>query len=460
MGGVSQIGLDFAPQRQVLSVSELTFAVRSMLEGAFADVRVSGEISNVRRPASGHYYFTLKDGQSQLKAVCFRQNALYLKVKPSDGLEVVARGRIGVYEQRGEYQLYVEAIEPQGYGALQLAFEQLKKKLALEGLFDDDRKRPLPPFPSRIGLVTSSTGAVVADMIRVMERRFPGLHIRVHPAKVQGEGAAEEIARGVRWFSENPWAHVVIVGRGGGSLEDLWAFNEEVVARAIVECAVPVISAVGHQTDFTIADFVADLRAPTPSAAAEMVVPDLSEVRAGVMALRDRSFRAMRYRFSQSGRRLVEAGVERPAGLLRRRIQRLWQTNDELEQRLGQAIVKRLRASERRFRDRQHRLAELDLRVRMAARRAQLTDLRQRLVSQVAQQLGAGRSRYALTAGRLDALSPVAILERGYSIVTDGHGTIVRDAGTLSVDDPLTLRLHRGRAEVRVEKAASSEEPR
>lgn len=452
MGGVSQIGLDFAPRRQVFSVSELTFAVRTMLEEAFTNVHVSGEISNVRRPASGHYYFTLKDGQSQLKAVCFRQNARYLKVKPDDGLEVVARGRLGVYEQRGEYQLYVEAIEPQGYGALQLAFEQLKKKLATEGLFDDDRKRPLPPFPARVGLVTSATGAVVADMVRVMERRCPGLHIRVFPAKVQGEGAADEIARGLRWFSANPWADVVIVGRGGGSLEDLWAFNEEIVARAIIESEVPVVSAVGHQTDFTIADFVADLRAPTPSAAAELVAPNLTEIRAGVLALQERSVRAMRYRFSQSGRRLIEAGVERPAGVLRRRMQRLWQANDELEQRLGQAMVRRIRTAERRFRERQHRLAELDLRVRLAARRARLAELDSRLVSHAEGRLAAVRSRYALAASRLEALSPVAILERGYSIVTDGKGSIVRDASTVQVDDPLSVRLHRGRAEVRVER--------
>lgn len=453
---MSQIGLDFAPRRQVYSVSELTFEVRSMLEGAFADVHVSGEISNVRRPASGHYYFTLNDGQSQLKAVCFRQNAMYLKVKPSDGLEVVARGRIGVYEQRGEYQLYVDSIEPQGYGALQLAFEQLKKKLAQEGLFDDARKRALPEYPSRVGLVTSATGAVVSDMIRVMERRCPGLHVRVYPAKVQGDGASAEIAKGLRWFSENEWADVVIVGRGGGSMEDLWAFNEEPVARAIAESAVPVVSAVGHQTDFTIADFVADVRAPTPSAAAEIVAPDVRELRAGVRGLRERALRAVRYRFSQSARRLVEAGVERPAGLLRRRIQRLWQTNDELEQRLGRVMVRRLRTEERRFRDRQHRLAELDLRVRLAGRRAEMKDLRSRLELQADHRLSEARARLELAAGRLEALSPVAILERGYSIVTDAEGVIVRDASAANEGDRLGIRLHRGRLAVRVDSADES----
>ena len=348
---VEQLGLSFARERRVFSVSELTSVIRGLVEDTFDDGWVSGEISNVRKPASGHYYFTLKDGQSQLKAVCFRQSALYLKVKPQDGLEVVVRGRIGIYEARGEYQLYVEAIEPRGYGALQLAFEQLKRKLADEGLFDEELKRDLPRTPARVGIVTSATGAAVADMIRVLERRSPGLHIRLFPAKVQGDGAAEDIARGLRWFSENEWADVVIVGRGGGSLEDLWAFNEEAVARAIAECSVPVVSAVGHQTDFTIADFAADVRAPTPSAAAEIVAPDRAELAAGVRTLADRALRALRYRLSMAGRRLVEAGVERPAALIRRTVQSYWQRNDELEQRLGAAVAGRIRRQERRFRD-------------------------------------------------------------------------------------------------------------
>ena len=253
---MEQLGLDFAAQaeRKVFTVGEITAAVRDLLEGEFFDVRVEGEISNTRKAPSGHFYFTLKDEDARIRCVCFRQNALYLKLKPSDGLKVLARGRISVYETRGEYQLYVESLEPQGLGALQLAFEQLKKKLAAEGLFDEDRKRPLPVFPRRIGLATSPTGAVVADMIRVIERRFWGLRIVLYPVRVQGEGAAGDIVRALDYFRATDAVDVVIVGRGGGSLEDLGPFNEEAVARAVAGSTIPVISAVGHQTDFTIAD--------------------------------------------------------------------------------------------------------------------------------------------------------------------------------------------------------------
>src|SRR5580693_6438578 len=245
--------------------------MRALLSEHFTDIWISGEISGTRLPSSGHYYFTLKDQTSQLRCVCYKMTARYLKFKPQDGAAVLARGRLDVYDARGEVQLVVEALEPQGHGALQFAFEQLKLKLAAEGLFHAARKRPLPALPERIGIVSSPSGAVIRDILQILERRCPGRHIRLFPALVQGEGAAEQIAAGIEYFSESGWAEVVIVARGGGSLEDLWAFNEERVARAIAGSAVPVISAVGHETDFTIADFVADLRAPTPSAAAEMV---------------------------------------------------------------------------------------------------------------------------------------------------------------------------------------------
>src|SRR5712675_3063126 len=269
---MEQIVLPFGPERRVVTVSELNAAIRGVLDREFFDVWVSGEISGVKHAASGHYYFTLKDAEAQLRCVCFRSTARFLKFKPQDGAAVLARGRIDVYEARGEYQLQVEMLEPQGHGALQFAFEQLKKKLAAEGLFDAARKRPLPALPERIGIVTSPSGAVISDMIHILERRCPGRHIRLYPAQVQGESAAEQIASGIEYFGASGWPEVIIVARGGGSLEDLWAFNEERVARAIAASPVPVISAVGHETDFTIADFVADLRAPTPSAAAELVV--------------------------------------------------------------------------------------------------------------------------------------------------------------------------------------------
>ena len=450
---MEQLGLNFAVARQrcVVTVSELTILVRELLEGTFRDCWVSGEVSNCRRAPSGHFYFTLKDQAAQLKCVCFRQQALYLKVKPQDGLEIVARGRLSVYDARGEYQLYVETIEPRGYGALQLAFEQLKRKLAAEGLFDDDRKRSLPRLPRRIGLVTSPNGAAVADFLRILERRFHGLHVRLYPVQVQGEPAAGEIVRALRWFSESGWPDVVVVARGGGSLEDLWTFNEEVVARAIAECPVPVIAAVGHQTDFTIADFVADLRAPTPSAAAELATPEKAELAAAVSALRERAARALRYRISQTARRLAATGIERPAAALKRRLDRHAQHVDDLEFRLRDRLVGRLRTLERRLRDRQHRLAELDLRVRLADRRGRLGTLWQRLEPLIERRLGESRARIDTAAARLAALSPLRILERGYAIVTTPAGEILRAADQTAASEALDVRLHRGGLAVRVE---------
>lgn len=453
---MEQLGLSFSPERRTFSVSELTAVVRSLLEDVFDSVWVSGEISNARRAPSGHYYFVLKDEQAQLKCVCFRQNAMYLKVKPDNGLEVLCRGRIGVYEARGEYQLYVESIQPQGYGALQLAFEQLKKKLAAEGLFDDERKRPLPAYPKRIGIVTSRGGAVIADMVRVLERRCPGLHIRLFPAQVQGEAAVGEIVRGLEYFSQSGWPDVVIVGRGGGSLEDLWAFNEEAVARAIAASSVPVVSAVGHQTDFTIADFVADLRAPTPSAAAELVAPDITELRATLRGMESRLTQAIRYRVARQEKRLLEAGVERPAAALRRRLRDLWQRNDELDLRARERIVELLRRAEKRLRDHQHQLAELDLRVQLARHRSRLNGLVQRLAPAVQRRMEKAGRRLEVLDRELQMLSPVAILERGYAIVSTPDGAIVQDAAKVEEGDALAVRLHRGRLGVRVEETDSA----
>src|SRR5271166_7153307 len=252
---MEQMALAWGPVRKTYTVWELNASIRGLLGSEFDDIWVSGEISGVRTVSSGHCYFTLKDRDAQLRCVCFRASLRYLKFKPQDGIAVLARGRIDVYESRGEYQLLVETLEPQGHGALQFAFEQLKKKLAAEGLFDAARKRALPKYPQRIGLITSQSGAVIRDMANVLSRRFPGLHVRLYPAMVQGEGSVEQVCRALEYFSRTGWAQVVIVARGGGSLEDLWTFNEEAVARAIVSSQVPVISAIGHETDFTIADF-------------------------------------------------------------------------------------------------------------------------------------------------------------------------------------------------------------
>src|SRR5215470_12244565 len=269
---MSQLTFDLQPTRQVLTVSELTARIRDLLARNFTDIFVQGEISNCREAQSGHIYFTLKDDRAQVRCVFFKQQQRGIKFRPEDGLQVTVRGTISVYEQRGEYQIYVEKIEPVGLGALQLAFDQLKKRLEAEGLFAAERKKPLPLLPSRIGLITSPRGAAVRDVIRILRRRFHNVHLTLYPVRVQGEGASTEIVRAIKYFDRQQIVDVLILARGGGSLEDLWPFNEEAVARAVATCSIPIISGVGHETDFTIADFVADVRASTPSAAAELVV--------------------------------------------------------------------------------------------------------------------------------------------------------------------------------------------
>src|SRR4030043_407686 len=262
------------PLRYILTVSELTQEIKDILEDRFPDVWIEGEISNLRMPPSGHIYFTLKDDFSQIRGVLFKMQARTIRFVPKDGLHIIGRGRVSLYEKRGDYQLILESMEPKGIGALQLAFLQLREKLEKEGLFDPSRKKPIPMVPQKIGVITSPTGAVIRDMLHILKRRFENLHILLYPVRVQGEGASGEIAGGVKYFNQWTDVDVMIVGRGGGSSEDLWAFNEEVVDRAIYHSRIPVISAVGHETDYTVSDFVADLRAPTPSVAAELVVRD------------------------------------------------------------------------------------------------------------------------------------------------------------------------------------------
>lgn len=452
---MKQLGLDFAtaPERRVFTVGEITAAVRDLLEGQFFDVWIAGEISNTRKAPSGHFYFTLKDKDAQIRCVCFRQNALYLKMKPENGLAVLARGHIGVYEARGEYQFYVEHLEPRGVGALQLAFEQLKRKLASEGLFDDERKRPLPVFPQRIGIVTSAQGAVIADMLRIIERRFSGLHLMIYPVRVQGDAAAGDISKALNYFSETRSVDVVIVGRGGGSLEDLWPFNEESVARAIAACEVPVISAVGHQTDFTIADFVADYRAPTPSAAAEIVIRRKSEFIEMITASEDRLVQALRYKLAMCGRRLVEVSVDRPAAILRRQLGGFWQRMDEAHFQLRQIMSRRFRTAENRLQRASHSLIALDLRLQLARQISSLAGLSQRLGPAMTLRLERLRSRLDSLDRQREQLSPLAVLERGYSIVQTASGTVIRAAGQVSAGDALQVRLHQGRLGVRVDEA-------
>ena len=309
---MSQASLfNLMPERRVWKVSELTDRIRDLLESAFFDIWVEGEVSNFRAAQSGHLYFTLKDAHAQIRCICFRDQARGLKFRPEDGLHVTVRGSISVYDVRGEYQIYVTNIEPVGLGALQLAFEQLKKRLQEEGLFDESRKKPLPVLPRCIGIVTSPTGAAIRDILRVLKRRFPNAHVRLYPVKVQGDGAAKEIATAVNYFTRAKFADVLIVARGGGSLEDLWAFNEEVVARAIVASEIPVITGIGHEADFTIADFVADLRAPTPSAAAELVVRSRQEFERHIAEHQRHLVQQIRYWFSERRHRVRDLQTHR-----------------------------------------------------------------------------------------------------------------------------------------------------
>ena len=441
---MEQFFLEFelAPQRRIFSVTELTAAVRALLSGEFADIWVSGEISGMKLASSGHYYFTLKDRDAQLRAVAFRSAHRFWKFKPQDGLAVLARGRIDVFESRGEYQLQVELLEPQGLGALQLAFEQLKKKLAAEGLFATGRKRPLPRFPRRIGIVTSARGAAIADMVQILTTRLPGLHIRLFPALVQGEGSVEEVCRGIEYFSRTMWPDVVIVGRGGGSLEDLWTFNEEAVARAIAACAVPVVSAVGHETDVTIADFVADLRAPTPSAAAQMVVCTLQDLLERIDAGRAKLAQLLRYRFAMLERRLRQQGIERALGVLHRRVGRGMQRIDEQDYRMRERMRAALDARTRR-RALEARLRRFDVRPRLAGDRRRMEAAHAAALQLVRARLARRRSALDQLAAKLSQLSPLRILERGYAIVSNQTG-IVTDAADAPDASEIHVRLARG----------------
>lgn len=438
--------------RRVLTVSALTGAIRHQLETGFGDIWVEGEISNCRLWNTGILYFTLKDDAAQIKSVMFRMAVRYLRFKPEDGLRVVARGRLGVYEPKGEYQLVCEHLEPQGLGALQLAFEQLKKRLQAEGLFDATRKRSLPAFPKRIGVVTSLEGAALRDILKVLERRAPSTNVLIRPARVQGEGAADDITRALRSFARVRGVDVVIVARGGGSAEDLWAFNEERVARAIAASPVPVISGVGHEVDFTIADFVADVRAPTPSAAAEMVVATTSEFRTRVDRLSAR-LRSAAHAHIQQRRARVHALVSR-RGLsgVQARIAMRGRHAAELDHQLRAAVRSDLGARLRTWTSLRHRLEQRDLARRLAVIRARLTAADTKLAGAV--RLARHRSEASLGAltGRLNNLSPLAVLARGYALCWTGDRTaIVRRAEDVATGDRVQVTLADGELSCRIE---------
>ncbi len=439
-----------AIERQVYTVSELTLRLKAALEEAFPAVWVEGEISNLRTPGSGHSYFTLKDEGAQLSAVLFRGRGRRVRFDLEDGMQVLVFGGLDVYAARGQYQLVVEMMEPKGLGALQLAFEQLKRKLEAEGLFDEGRKRPLPAVPRVIGVVTSPTGAAIRDILNIIGRRFGDLRILIEPVRVQGDEAPGEIIQALLNLQTVAELDVVIVGRGGGSIEDLWAFNDEGVARAIAACCVPVISAVGHETDFTIADFVADLRAPTPSGAAELVVREKLAVVESLVDLYARLKQAVsaevaayRERVEYLGRRRVLTDPARALRDLHRRL-------DELQGRLRLG----LRSSQRQV---THRLAlatgalrSRNPLARIAGGVALLAQLRGRLIGSAAHSVKVSRSRFAETVGRLESLSPLGVLARGYSLTRLPSGAVVRSAGQVAVGDPLEILLHQGALGARV----------
>jgi exodeoxyribonuclease VII large subunit len=432
--------------RRILTVTELTVRVRDLVEEAFPEVWVEGELSNCRIWNTGHAY-------SQVRGVIFRTALRYLKFKPTDGLRIVARGRVSVYEPKGEYQLVCEHMEPQGLGALQLAFDQLKKRLESEGLFDAARKRPLPALPRKIGIVTSLDGAAIRDIIKILARRYANVHLIIRPVRVQGEGAAGEIATGLRAIGRVRGVDVVIVGRGGGSIEDLWAFNEEVVARAIVHSPVPVISAVGHQADVTIADFVADLRAPTPSAAAELVVNAKDDFCGRIDRLHERLGSAMRARIQRMSRHLHMLDARPSVAGFPGRMAMRGRHAAELTHAAARSVRASLAAHGRRLQALQRRLDAFDPGRRLDRMRTGIVTADARLSAAMLDQQRRAVGRFEVAAGRLESLSPLSVLARGYAVCWTGDGRrVVRAASEVQPGDDVRIRLSRGEIDAKVSR--------
>jgi exodeoxyribonuclease VII large subunit len=453
MAFADQMGFSFkAPDRRIWVVRDLVAAARTHVEREYSDIWVEGEISNFRAHDSGHLYFTLKDKDSQIRAVMFRSQARLLRFRPEDGMEIVLRGRVTIYEGRGELQLSAEYLEPKGAGALQIAFEQLKAKLQTEGLFDAARKKPIPALPRIIGIVTSPQAAALRDILNVLRRRHHTANVLIYPAQVQGEMAASEVSAGVKYFNRAKTVEVIIIARGGGSAEDLAAFNHEGLARVVFGSQIPVISAIGHETDFTIIDFVSDLRAPTPSAAAELVIRSRQEIEEQAEALRLRLARAIRYRLLMAKQALTEAAQHgafaRMMDLINQRQQKL----DDLSFRLEKAERRLLVQHRRRW---EHASAA----VRHYDARRVLAGIRQDVKSRTAAMAVAMRNLLLRRRSRLDqlehqlkALSPVAILERGYALVFDSSGKLVKSAAQVDPGDEISARLAYGTLTAKVEK--------
>lgn len=441
----------FSDYKKILTVSELTIKIKKCLEETFEEIWVEGEISNFRRPSSGHYYFTLNDDKSQIRAVIFRLMGRYLKFDPHDGLQVICRGRINVYEPRGEYQFILDYMEPKGIGALQLAFDQLKEKLQKEGLFDAENKKPLPLLPQKIGIVTSPTGAAIKDILHVVGRRFPNVGIVINPVKVQGEGAALEIASAISELNRVTGIDVIILTRGGGSLEDLWSFNEEIVARAIYASSIPVVSAVGHEIDFTIADFVADVRAPTPSAAGELVVKEKVELIKMIGLLSDR----LRNRMTH----LLE-GEKNQVMFMKKRLPdpRLYLTDlqlrvDDLNGRLSPHILRVLQLKGEMFKGRKARLLSSSPKITIDEYIKSVSLCKKGLMNGMDRLLYTFHQVLEKYFGALDDLNPISVLKRGYSITRLLPSyRIVKESGMLSQGDTVNVVLGKGELFCKVEK--------
>lgn len=438
-------------ERRIWSVRALVNDICQQVETAYTDLWVEGEISNCRLAPSGHIYFTLKDGEAQLPIVLFRRQAILLRFRPADGLAVLVRGRVSVYESRGQLQLIAETMEPRGAGTLQLAFEQLKTRLLTEGLFDAARKRPLPAFPKCIGIVTSLTGAVIRDIVTIVRRRHPRLNLLVYPATMQGASSPGSVAAGIRWFNaHSSLVDVIVLARGGGSLEDLACFNDETLARVIAASDLPVVSAIGHETDFTIADFVADLRAPTPSAAAELITAAQHLLEERIANLAARVQRVGRFHLMHARQRYTRLSAESALARLRDAVNRRDQRLDELRFYLEGSVQRRLRISAQRFGPLVDRLSRQDMAVRIAATHRRLQNATQRLNRITIRNINVRQTRLNRASTRLESLSPLAVMSRGYALVYAADGTLLRSAADTATGQIVRARLARGTLEAKV----------
>src|ERR1700678_4459270 len=450
-----QLGFQFRPpERRVWTVRALVSAVRSHLEREYSDWWVEGDISNLRMPDSGHLYFTLKEESAQMRVVMFRSSAKLLRFRSEHGLHVTVRGRIRGYEDGGELQISAEFMEPKGAGALQLAFEQLKARLQTEGLFEASRKKPIPPLPQKIGIITSPQGAALRDILNVLARRHHSANVLIYPAQVQGDAAPGEVIAGLRHFNQTPTdrgaVEVIIIARGGGSVEDLACFNDEGLARAVANTKLPVISAIGHETDFTIIDFVADLRAPTPSAAAELVIRSRQEIEAQAEDLYRRLARAVRYRLLMARQELMERAQHGAFARMMDGIHRRQQRLDEQRFRLEKAERQLLERCHRRCENVAAVVQHYDARRRLAHVRQQLEAHGANLAAATHRRLLESRGALDRRTASLEALSPVAILNRGYALVFDAKGQLMKDAAELRAGDEMSARLAPGRVRARV----------